>query len=98
MDNPPSLSFRVESSEAEEDILPKKKYGDREVRKRESLQDDLSDSFRKKIYLALIDEQFEFEVTNNDQDIEKSALAVLEHREGYWNSDRFMEQVAKAVM
>ena len=42
----------------------------------------------------------EFEVTNNDQDIEKSALAVLEigeHREGYWNSDRFMEQVGKAV-
>ena len=51
-------------------------------------------------YLALSDEQYEFEVTNNDQDIEKSALAVLEigeHREGYWNSDRFMEQVGKAV-
>ena len=51
-------------------------------------------------YLALSDEQYEFEVTNTDQDIEKSALAVLEigeHREGYWNSDRFMEQVGKAV-
>ena len=39
-------------------------------------------------------------MTNNDQDIEKSALAVLEigeHREGYWNSDRFMEKVGKAV-
>ena len=39
-------------------------------------------------------------MTNNDQDIEKSALSVLEigeHREGYWNSDRFMEQVGKAV-
>ena len=48
-------------------------------------------------YLALSEEQYEFEVTN---DIEKSALAVLEigeHREGYWNSDRFMEQVGKAV-
>ena len=34
-------------------------------------------------YLALSDEQYEFEVTNTDQDIEKSALAVLnigEHR------------------
>ena len=51
-------------------------------------------------YLALSDEQYELEVTNNDQDIEKSALAVLEigeHQEGYWNSDRFMEQVGKAV-
>ena len=51
-------------------------------------------------YLALSDEQYEFEVTNTDQNIEKSALAVLEigeHREGYWNSDRFMEQVGKAV-
>ena len=51
-------------------------------------------------YLALSDDQYEFEVTNTDQDIEKSALAVLEigeHREGYWNSDRFMEQVGKAV-
>ena len=51
-------------------------------------------------YLALSDEQYEFEVTNTDQDIEKSALAVLEigeHREGYWNSDRFMEQVGKSV-
>ena len=46
-------------------------------------------------YLALSDE---FQVTNNDQDIDKSALAVLqmgEHREGYWNSDRFMEQAVK---
>ena len=51
-------------------------------------------------YLALSDEQYEFEVTNSDQDIGNSALAVLEigeHREGYWNSDRFMEQVGKAV-
>ena len=51
-------------------------------------------------YLALSDEQYEFEVTNSDQDIEKSALAILEigeHREGYWNSDHFMEQVGKAV-
>ena len=51
-------------------------------------------------YLALSDEQYEFEVTNNDQDIKKSALAALEigeHREGYWNSDCFMEQVGKAV-
>ena len=39
-------------------------------------------------------------MTKNDQDIGKSALAVLEigeHGEGYWNSDRFMEQVGKAV-
>ena len=51
-------------------------------------------------YLALSDEQYEFEVTDNDQDIKKSALAILEigeHREGYWNSDHFMEQVGKAV-
>ena len=51
-------------------------------------------------YLALSDEQYEFEVTNSDQEIDKSALAILEigeHREGYWNSDCFMEQVAKAV-
>ena len=49
---------------------------------------------------ALSDEQYEFEVTNSGQDMDKSALAVLEigeHREGYWNSDCFMEQVAKAV-
>ena len=45
-------------------------------------------------YLALSDEQYEFEVTNNDQDIEKSSLAVLEIGE---HSDRFMEQVGKAV-
>ena len=39
-------------------------------------------------------------MTNNDQDIDKSALAVLElgeDREGYWNCDCFMEQVGKAV-
>ena len=51
-------------------------------------------------YLALSDEQYEFEVGNTSQDVEKSALAILEigeQREGYWNSDRFMEQVAKAV-
>ena len=44
--------------------------------------------------MATCDEQYEFEVTNNDQDIDKSALAVLEigeHREGYWNSDRCCE-------
>ena len=52
-------------------------------------------------YLALSDEQYEFEVTNTGQGIEKSALEVLEigeQREGYWNSDRFMQQVDKAVM
>ena len=44
--------------------------------------------------------QYEFEVANSGQSIEKSALEILEigeQREGYWNSDRFMEQVAKAV-
>ena len=48
-------------------------------------------------YLARSNEQY---VTNSVQDIEKSALAILEigeHREGYWNSDRFMEQVVKAL-
>ena len=48
-------------------------------------------------YLACSNEQY---VTNSVQDIEKSALAILEigeHREGYWNSDRFMEQVVKAL-
>ena len=47
-------------------------------------------------YLALSDEQYELEVTNTGQGIEKSALEVLEigeQREGYWNSDRFMQQV-----
>ena len=51
-------------------------------------------------YLALSDEQYEFEVTNSGDGVEKSSLAVLdigENREGYWNADRFMEQVAKAV-
>ena len=51
-------------------------------------------------YLALSDEQYEFEVTNTGQGIEKSALEVLEigeQREGYWNSDHFMQQVDKAV-
>ena len=52
-------------------------------------------------YLAFSYKQYEFEVTNTEQqDIEKSALAILEigeQREGYWNSDRFMEQVTKAV-
>ena len=43
-------------------------------------------------YLALSDEQYEFEVTNSDQDI-----PILEIGEGYWNSDCFIEQVAKAV-
>ena len=49
------------------------------------------------LHVALL---YEFEVANTDQVIEKSALAILkigEQREGYWNSDRFMEQVAKAV-
>ena len=47
-------------------------------------------------YLALSDEQYEFEVTDNDQDI-LAILEIGEHREGYWNSDHFMEQVGKAV-
>ena len=51
-------------------------------------------------YLALSDEQYEFEVANTDEDVNKSTRAILEigeHREGYWNNDRFMEQMAKAV-
>ena len=51
-------------------------------------------------YLALSDEQYEFEEGNTSEDVEKSALSILEigeQWEGYWNSDRFMEQVAKAV-
>ena len=50
-------------------------------------------------FLALTDEQYDFEV-NTSQGFEKSALEILEigeQREGYWNSDRFMEQVAKAM-
>ena len=48
-------------------------------------------------YLALLDEQYGFEVTNTGQGIEKSALEVLEigeQREGCWNSE---QQVDKAV-
>ena len=51
-------------------------------------------------YLALSDEQYAFEVAKTAQDIEQSSLTVLEigeQREGYWNNERFMEQVAKAV-
>ena len=51
-------------------------------------------------YLALSDEQYAFEVTNTAQDIEQSSLTIFEigeQREGYWNNERFMEQVAKAV-
>ena len=51
-------------------------------------------------YLALSDEQYEFEVTNSGDVVEKSALALLEigeNREGYWTGQRFVEQVAKAV-
>ena len=52
-------------------------------------------------YLALSDQQYNFEVTRTGQGMKQSALEVLEigeQREGYWNSDRFMEQVANAVM
>ena len=48
-------------------------------------------------YLALSDQQYELE---QNPDIEKSCRAIMEigeQREGYWNSDCFMEQVAKAV-
>ena len=48
-------------------------------------------------YLALSDQQYELE---QNPDIEKSCRAIIEigeQREGYWNSDCFMEQVAKAV-
>ena len=52
-------------------------------------------------YLALSDQQYEFEVAHNErQDIGKSALKILkigEQQEGYWNSERFMKQVAEAV-
>ena len=51
-------------------------------------------------YLALSDEQYEFELANTDDDVYKSACAILEigeQCEGYWKNDRFMEQMAKAV-
>ena len=52
-------------------------------------------------YLALSDQQYEFEVAHNErQDIGKSALKILkigEQQEGYWNSERFMKQVAEGV-
>ena len=52
-------------------------------------------------YLALSDQQYKFEVARNErQDIGKSALQILkigEQQEGYWNSERFMNQVAEAV-
>ena len=52
-------------------------------------------------YLALSDQQYKFEVAHNErQDIGKSALKILkigEQQEGYWNSERFMKQVAEAV-
>ena len=38
-------------------------------------------------YLALSDEQYEFEVTNNDQDIEKAALQVMESIERLHGTD-----------
>ena len=37
---------------------------------------------------------------NTGQEVEKFALEILEigeQQEGYWNSDHFMEQVAKAM-
>ena len=51
-------------------------------------------------YLGLSDQQYQLEVANSGDDVEKSALAVLEigeNREGYWTGERFMEQVTKAV-
>ena len=51
-------------------------------------------------YLALSKEQYELEVANSGDDMEKSVLAVQEigeNREGYWTGERFMEQVTKAV-
>ena len=51
-------------------------------------------------YLALSDEQYEYEVANGDEHVDKSACAILEigeQREGYWNNDRFMGQMEKAV-
>ena len=51
-------------------------------------------------YLALSDQQYELEMANSSDDVEKSALAVLEigeNRQGYCTGERFMEQVAKAV-
>ena len=51
-------------------------------------------------YLALSDEQYKYEVANGDEHVDKSACAILEigeQREGYWNNDRFMEQMEKAV-
>ena len=51
-------------------------------------------------YLALSDEQYEYEVANRDENVDKSACAILEigeQREGYLNNDRFMEQMEKAV-
>ena len=51
-------------------------------------------------YLALSDKQYEYEVANGDEHVDKSACAILEigeQREGYWNNDRFMEQMEKAV-
>ena len=52
----------------------------------------------KDVYLALSDEQYEFEVTNRDEHVDKSACAILEigeQCEGYWNNDHFMEQMEK---
>ena len=51
-------------------------------------------------YLALSDEQYELEVDNADEDVDKSACVIFEiggQRDGYWNSDQFMEQMEKAV-
>ena len=49
-------------------------------------------------YLALSDEQYNFEVMNTDQEVEMSACVLLyigENREEYWNSDLFLEQIPK---
>ena len=51
-------------------------------------------------YLALSDQQYELEEANSSDDVEKSALAVLEIREnfeGYWTGEHFMEQLTKVV-
>ena len=48
-------------------------------------------------FLVLSDQQYELE---QKPDIEKSSHAIMETgepRDDYWKSDRFMEQVAKAL-
>ena len=50
-------------------------------------------------YLCLTDEEYD-RAKQSDPNVQKAARELLEYgesRDGYWNSDKFMKQVKKAV-